>query len=135
MEAVFAAAIIVVLIYVVIRVLVKYSDIPAMVSSLLTALVLFTVILSVFLILNGSKSRSGAVVEKVKPASEISDEEVFAVVLEQYKQAVSDFKNAGNSQADAQVSAAELIKERYGFTDEEWRAFMKDSGYLETSIK
>ena len=135
-----AVIIILILLLYAMKDLIWERDLSLWVQILLTALILFTVILSIFMILHkGTKENlpgeggaydrdKPAAVEtdkrkqeqpKAEPVQEQSDEEVMLAIAEEYVLIEDNYKK---SNPDV---ASNYIKQKYQFTDEEWNNFMK----------
>lgn len=111
------------------------KDFSSWINIALTSLILFTVILSIFIILNKgdgvsnpSSSKTKPSAEEVKtetPEEEKSDEEVMMEIAEEYTLIENDYKTRNPDATDSEEVASGVIKEKYGFTDEEWSHFME----------
>ena len=111
----------------------------------MTSLVLFTVILSIFMILNKggntpsaatpqSKPAAEQVSEEEKPIEEKSDEEVMLEIAEEYTLIEDDYRKRNPEATDYEEVSSNYIKQKYGFTDDEWSNFMthaKESGLFD----
>lgn len=140
-----AVIIILVLVLYAVKDLLGEKDMSFWINTALTSLVLFTVILSIFIILNkGDKGPSVAVIqnkpaeerlpEAEKPIEEKSDEEVMLEIAVEYTLIEDDYKKRNPEAADYEEVSSNYIKQKYGFTDDEWSNFMihaKESGLLD----
>ena len=141
-----AVIIILILLLYAMKDLIWERDLSLWVQILLTALILFTVILSIFMILHkGTKENlpgeggaydrnKPAAVEtdkrkqeqpKAEPAQEQSDEEVMLAIAEEYVLIEDNYKKSNPDATDSGEVASNYIKQKYQFTDEEWNNFMK----------
>lgn len=145
-----AVIIILVLILYAVKDLLAEKDFASWINIALTSLVLFTVILSIFMILNkGEKTNNSSPAEnnnnkpaaeaaQEKPAEEKSDEEVMLEIAEEYTLIENDYRKSNPSAKDYEEVASKYIKQKYGFTDDEWSSFMqhaKESGLFEKARK
>lgn len=148
-----AVIIILVLILYAMKDLLAEKDFSSWINIALTALVLFTVILSIFMILNkndrisavsntqGSPGQNNAPAaeqrqapEDEKPIEEKSDEEIMLEIAEEYTLIEDDYIKRNPEAADYEEVSSNYIKQKYGFTDEEWDNFMvhaKDTGLFD----
>lgn len=142
-----AVIIILVLILYALKDLLAEKDLSLWINIALTALVLFTVILSIFMILhkgtkenlpgegyNRNKPAAEATDNKDKqnnaapaPEQEQSDEEVLLEIAEEYVLIEDDYKKRNPEATDSGEVASNYIKQKYQFTDEEWDNFMKQA--------
>lgn len=140
-----AVVIILVLILYSIKDLLAEKDLSLWINMALTSLVLFTVILSIFMILHKGTTENlpGEGYDKNKPAAESadnnkqksssapaeeqSDEEVLLEIAEEYVLIEDDYKKRNPEATDAGEVASNYIKQKYQFTDEEWDNFMKQA--------
>ena len=141
-----AVIIILVLILYAIKDLLAEKDLSLWINIALTALVLFTVILSIFMILHKGTRENlpGEGYDKNKPAAtetadknkqnsapapeqEQSDEEVLLEIAEEYVLIEDDYQKRNPEATDAGEVASNYIKQKYQFTDEEWDNFMKQA--------
>lgn len=131
-----AVIIILVLVLYAVKDLLAEKDFASWINIALTSLVLFTVILSIFMILNkGEKTNRSQSEQNGKPAAEAaseekpveekSDEEVMLEIAEEYTLIENDYKNSNPDAKDYEEVASTYIKQKYGFTDEEWDSFMQ----------
>ncbi len=143
-----AVIIILVLVLYALKDLLAEKDFASWINIALTSLVLFTVILSIFMILNkgektnntpsGENNKPAAEAAQEKPAEEKSDEEVMLEIAEEYTLIENDYRKSNPSAKDYEEVASKYIKQKYGFTDDEWNSFMqhaKESGLFEKARK
>lgn len=143
-----AVIIILVLLLYAVKDLLAEKDFASWINIALTSLVLFTVILSIFMILNkgektnnttsGENNKPAAESVQEKPVEEKSDEEVMLEIAEEYTLIENDYRKSNPSAEDYEEVASKYIKQKYGFTDEEWSSFMhhaKESGLFEKARK
>jgi hypothetical protein len=129
------------------------KDFHGWANIVLTALILFTVIITLFVILGNRKgdkisfktipqiqeeTRTKETEEpqpsvvKQEPSKtpeddleNITEEEALMVITKEYVQAEEAFKAQGDS--DYQQKAAQQIIDRYKFTPEEWQSFLEEA--------
>lgn len=143
-----AVIIILVLVLYAVKDLLAEKDFASWINIALTSLVLFTVILSIFMILNkgektnnttsGENNKPAAEAVQEKPVEEKSDEEVMLEIAEEYTLIENDYRKSNPDAEDYEEVASKYIKQKYGFTDEEWSSFMqhaKESGLFEKARK
>lgn len=143
-----AVIIILVLVLYAVKDLLAEKDFASWINIALTSLVLFTVILSIFMILNkgektnnttsGENNKPAAEAVQEKPVEEKSDEEVMLEIAEEYTLIENDYRKSNPGAEDYEEVASKYIKQKYGFTDEEWNSFMqhaKESGLFEKAKK
>ena len=140
-----AVIIILVLVLYAVKDLLGEKDMSFWINTALTSLVLFTVILSIFMILNKggntpsaatpqSKPAAEQVSEEEKPIEEKSDEEVMLEIAEEYTLIEDDYRKRNPEATDYEEVSSNYIKQKYGFTDDEWSNFMthaKESGLFD----
>ena len=133
-----ASIIILALIFYAIKDLLSDRDFSAWTNMAITSLILFTVILSIFMVLN-KKDDSAAAAKKDKPAAteeakpeeaqspqeEMTDEQAMMAIAQEYISIEDDCnKNAPKDTVCADVAANYIIG-KYEFTDTEWQAFLQ----------
>ncbi len=129
-----AVIIILVLMLYAVKDLLAEKDFSSWINIALTSLILFTVILSIFMILNkgdgvsnqnGSKSKPAAEeVQGEEPAEEASEEEIVLDIAEEYILIEKDYKARNPEATDSAEVATNYIKQKYNFTNAEWEEFM-----------
>ena len=150
-----AAIIIILLIIYAAFPLLSNKDFNGWANIALTALILFTVILTLFVILGQRKGqrftirtipstqeetinsqenpalKTGAAAgqtfqdNKTQEPQEISDEEALMAITKEYLQAEETYKAQGDK--NYQQKAAQQIIDRYDFTQEDWQTFLEDA--------
>ncbi len=132
-----ASIIILALIFYAIKDLLSDRDFSAWTNMAITSLILFTVILSIFMVLN-RKDNSAPTEKKEKPAAEqakqeeaqapqeeMTDEQAMMAIAQEYISIEDDCtKNAPKDTVCADVAANYIIG-KYEFTDTEWQAFLQ----------
>ncbi|MDR0735133.1 MAG: hypothetical protein LBG16_05580 [Elusimicrobiota bacterium] len=147
MGTLIAVVIIIALIFYALRDLLIDKDFSAWTNIALTSLILFTVILSIFMILHNQPAQGSRApeTEKEEPAPEPSeDQEQFTD--EQREQAARDLASEyvamenecikDKAVADCAGFTTDFIKKKYDINDEEWEIFLNEaetSGLLQST--
>lgn len=133
-----ASIIILALIFYAIKDLLSDRDFSAWTNMAITSLILFTVILSIFMVLN-KKEDAMATEKKEKqvateeaanedtqaPQEEMTDEQAMMAIAQEYISIEDDCnKNAPKDTVCADVASKYIIS-KYEFTDTEWQAFLQ----------
>jgi hypothetical protein len=139
----FAVAIIIVLIFYALKDLLVEKDFSAWTNIALTSLILFTVILSIFMILHkepqtpdahGPKpaaettaAEQPAGAQEEIPVEDMTDEQIRAALAREYVTVEEDYKKNNPKAKDSADVAANYIKNKYKLTEEEWAGFLADA--------
>lgn len=155
MGVILAAILILALIFYAAKDLLKIPDLPMWINIFLATLILFTITLAIFIILNKApkaetgeettapvKTEETAKEEKpakqqVTPKEELSDDDIMLLISKEFLTLKKDYEQNNNGK-DGTQSAVENIIQKYGFTKEEWDEFYKDAvngGYLERAAQ
>ena len=141
MGTLIAAVIIIALIFYALKDLLADKDFSAWTNIALTALILFTVILSIVMILHKPSNltdapghQQPAQQEESAPAAPQTPEERAAqeqrakeVVAEEYVVLVRDCEENAAPGTDCAQNAKELIIKKYGLDQDEWDAFYREA--------
>ncbi len=132
-----ASIIILALIFYAIKDLLSDRDFSAWTNMAITSLILFTVILSIFMVLNKRDESSADKKDKTEqteaasaegteaPQEEITDEQAMMAIAQEYISIEDDcLKNAPKDTVCADVASHYIIG-KYEFTDTEWQAFLQ----------
>lgn len=139
MGTLIAAIIILALIFYALKDLLSDRDFSAWTNMALTSLILFTVILSIFMILNKSENKAKGEAQPVKqeeaqgqpegqvPAATMSDGDIMLAIAEEYILVEEDYKKSFPGDPKHEEIATNFIINKYGFTPEEWQSFLSDA--------
>ncbi len=134
-----AAVIILALIFYAIKDLLSDRDFSSWINMALTSLILFTVILSIFMILNkrDPKDQTAKPVEKPaatqqqnipqKPVEQMSDSDIMLAIAEEYTMMEDKYKIEYPSEPNPSKMAADFIIGKYQFSPEEWNSFLEEA--------
>lgn len=139
MGTLIAAVIIIALIFYALKDLLADKDFSAWTNIALTALILFTVILSIFMILHkpsdfrDASGHQQPQQEEAAPAPQTPEEKAAQeqrakeVVAEEYVVLVRDCEENAAPGTDCAQNAKEIIIKKYGLDQDEWDAFYKEA--------
>jgi hypothetical protein len=133
-----AVIVIVALIFYAAKELLVEKDFPAWTNIALTALILFTVILSIYMILrkpyDANVPKDTAVTTEAAPTSstlktpmpeaEMTDDDIMLAIAEEYLIAQDQYKAEYPSATDSEEVATKYIINKYEFTPEDWQTFL-----------
>lgn len=133
-----ASIIILALIFYAIKDLLSDRDFSAWTNMAITSLILFTVILSIFMVLNKRDDAAADKKDKAEqaqeasseensqaPQEEMTDEQAMMAIAQEYISIEDDCtKNAPKDTVCADVASHYIIS-KYEFTDTEWQAFLQ----------
>lgn len=132
-----AAVVILALIFYAIKDLLSDRDFSSWINMALTSLILFTVILSIFMILNkrDPKEESPKMVEKPaatqpepqKPVEQMTDTDIMLAIAEEYTMMEDKYKIEYPSEDNPSKMAADFIIHKYQFTPDEWNSFLEEA--------
>lgn len=150
-----AILLIILLILFVLKIIFEHTDFQTWLNILIITIILFTVILSIYILLrkaNVIESPSKAQVTKEetlekksskpkahpqKDISEMSDEELSSLLSEEYLTYKTDYEKQHEGE-DGTDYARQQIMEKYGLTEEEWDELYKkfvQEGYLDKAAQ
>lgn len=137
MGTLIAAIIIIALIFYALKDLLMDKDFSAWTNIALTALILFTVILSIFMILHKPSTiekQPVAAQEEVQPQpespatppEEMTEEQVKEAIAEEYVAVEADCKK-NTPKEDCAKAASDFLIRKYKFTDYEWTHYLQEA--------
>ncbi len=151
-----AVILIIALILFVLKIILNHTDFQTWVNILIITIILFTVVLSVYIILSKvnvidqpSKTpikTEQTIEETTKPTkhkapekdiSEMSDEELSIMIAENYLTLKTDYEKQHEGEDGADYAKKQIMDE-YGLTEEEWQALYDkfvQNGYLDKAAK
>ena len=151
-----AIILIIALILFVLKIILDYTDFQTWVNILIITIILFTVILSIYIILSkvnviDQPSKTPINVEQTKEdttkperhkapekdISEMSDEELSIMIAEQYLTLKTDYEKQHEGENGADYARQQIINE-YNLTEEEWNALYDrfvQKGYLDKAAQ
>ncbi len=151
-----AVILIIALILFVLKIILDYTDFQTWVNILIITIILFTVVLSVYIILSKvnvidqpSKTpikQEQTIEENTKPAkhkapqkdiSEMTDEELSIMIAENYLTLKTDYEKQHEGEDGADYAKKQIMNE-YGLTEEEWQALYDkfvQNGYLDKAAQ
>lgn len=146
MGVLIAAVIIIALIFYALKDLLADKDFSAWTNIALTSLILFTVILSIFMILHkpySSSTRGAATPEQAQQETtaqntqplqpqnnnveDMSNEQVMSAIAEEYVKIEDEYKKEVPNAKDSAQVASNYIMSKYNFTAEDWNDFLQYS--------
>ena len=134
-----SAIIIVALIFYASKELLIEKDLPSWTNIALTALILFTVILSIYMILrkpyDAEKAQAKTAPQQqtsvqqppVTPVEEMTDDDIMLAIAEEYLLAQDQYKLINPNATDSDKVATDFIVKKYDLTPEEWQTFLQDA--------
>ncbi len=150
-----AVLLIILLILFALRIIYNHTDFQTWLNILIVTVILFTVVLSIYIILSrvnntstpktqitkeeslNKKSKKPAAVKTQKDVSEMSDEELSIMIAEKYLTLKTDYEKQHEGE-DGTNYAKQQIMEEYGLTEEEWNALYEkfvQNGYLDKAAQ
>ncbi|MBO7605711.1 MAG: hypothetical protein J6S61_04535 [Elusimicrobiaceae bacterium] len=150
-----AILLIILLILFVLKIIFDHTDFQTWLNILIVTVILFTVVLSVYIILSKVNTTSKPVKTKVtkeetlekkskkpeakpqKDVSEMSDEELSIMIAEKYLTLKTDYEKQHKGE-DSVEYAKQQIMDEYGLTEEEWEALYNkfvQNGYLDKAAQ
>jgi hypothetical protein len=131
-----SVVIIVALIFYASKELLFEKDLPAWTNIALTALILFTVILSIFMLLHKPydpdaqkkpSAQESAIPQPAEPEPKMSDEEIMLAIAQEYMAAEEQYRLLNPNATDSEKIAKDYIINKYEFTETEWETFLQDA--------
>lgn len=151
-----AVLLIILLILFVLKIIFNHTDFQTWLNILIVTVILFTVILSIYILLSkvnivnpstkttvtkeetlDKKSDKPAAHKQQKDIAEMSDEELSIMIAEKYLILKTDYEQQHEGEDGAEY-AKQQIMEEYGLTEEEWDALYDkfvQNGYLDKAAK
>ena len=151
-----AILIIILLILFVLKIIFDYTDLQTWLNILIITVILFTVILSIYIILSkvnttntqtkpqvtkeetlDKKSTKPAAIKPQKDVSEMTDDELSLMLAEKYLTLKTEYEKEHEGENGADYARQQIIDE-YGLTEEEWDALYErlvQNGYMDKAAK
>ena len=151
-----AILIIILLILFVLKIIFDYTDLQTWLNILIITVILFTVILSIYIILSkvnttntqtkpqvtkeetlDKKSTKPAAIKPQKDVSEMTDDELSLMLAEKYLTLKTEYEKDHEGENGADYARQQIIDE-YGLTEEEWDALYErlvQNGYMDKAAK
>ncbi|MBO4707301.1 MAG: hypothetical protein J5594_01920 [Elusimicrobiaceae bacterium] len=151
-----AVLLIILLILFVLRIIYNHTDFQTWLNILIVTVILFTVVLSIYIILSkvnttntpvktqitkeeslDKKSKKPTAVKTQKDVSEMSDEELSIMIAEKYLTLKTDYEKQHNGEDGTDYAKQQIMKE-YDLTEEEWNALYEkfvQNGYLDKAAQ
>lgn len=149
-----AVLLIILLILFVLRIIFNHTDFQTWLNILIITVILFTVILSVYILLRKvnittspktqvtkeetlDKKSKKPEAKPQKDVSEMTDEELAIMIAEKYLTLKIDYEKQHEGEDGADYAKQQIIDE-YGLTEEEWDALYDrfvQNGYLDTAAQ
>ena len=152
-----AVLIIILLILFVLKIIFDHTDFQTWLNILIITVILFTVVLSIYIILSKvnvnktpvktpvakeetlkeKKNTKPAAIKQEKDIAEMSDEELSIMIAEKYLTLKTDYEKQHEGE-DGTEYAQKQIMEEYGLTEEEWADLYEkfvQNGYLDKAAQ
>lgn len=151
-----AVLLIILLILFVLKIIFEHTDFQTWLNILIVTVILFTVVLSIYIILSkvratthpvksqvtreetlDKKSKKPAAIKPQKDISEMSDEELSVMLAEKYLTYKTDYEKEHEGEDGADFAKQKMMEE-YGLTEEEWDALYEkfvQNGYLDQAAQ
>ena len=151
-----AVLLIILLILFVLKLIFDHTDFQTWLNILIVTVILFTVILSVYILLNKAnvintpnkaqvtkeetldkKSTKPTAFKPQKDVAEMSDEELSIMIAEKYLTLKTDYEKQHDGEDGADYAKHQIMEE-YGLTEEEWDALYDkfvQNGYLDKAAQ
>lgn len=151
-----AILVIILLILFVLKIIFNHTDFQTWLNILIVTVILFTVVLSIYIILSkvhtandsaktqvtkeetlDKKSTKPAAIKPQKDVAEMTDEELSVMLAEKYLTYKTDYEKQ-HEDGDGAAYAKQQIMEEYDLTEEQWAALYDSfvqNGYLDQAAK
>jgi len=151
-----AILVIILLILFVLKIIFNHTDFQTWLNILIVTVILFTVVLSIYIILSkvhtandpaktqvtkeetlDKKSTKPAAIKPKKDVAEMTDEELSVMLAEKYLTYKTDYEKQ-HEDGDGAAYAKQKIMEEYDLTEEQWNALYDSfvqNGYLDQAAK
>lgn len=150
-----AVLLIILLILFVLKIIFDHTDFQTWLNILIVTVILFTVVLSIYIILSKVHTTTAPVKTQItkeetlekkskkptatpqKDVSEMSDEELSIMLAEKYLTFKTDYEKQHEGE-DGTDYAKQQIMEEYGLTEQEWNALYEkfvQNGYLDKAAQ
>lgn len=151
-----AILLIILLILFVLKIIFNHTDLQTWLNILIITVILFTVILSIYIVLSkvntdnkntkpqvtkeetlDKKSTKPAAIKPQKDVAEMTDDELSLMLAEKYLTLKTEYEKEHEGEDGADYARQQIIDE-YGLTEEEWDALYEklvQNGYIEKAAK